>query len=86
MTLLFWSFVGCDGAMPWCDTCNEYRAPNSLKTDGHCAVCDSEVDGADLKEQGPVKAPWHFWLMVIALVLYLGWRLVEGAAWIFDRL
>ncbi len=74
--------------MPWCDSCDEYRAPNSLKTNGHCATCDSEVDVADLKEanQAPVKAPWHFWLMVIALVLYLGWRLVEGVIWIFDKI
>lgn len=74
--------------MPWCDSCDEYRAPNSLKTDGHCATCDSAVDVADLKEanQAPVKAPWHFWLMVIALVLYLGWRVVEGVIWIFDKI
>jgi hypothetical protein len=72
--------------MPWCDTCDEYRAPNSLKADGHCASCDSEVDVADLKEPAPVKAPWHFWLMVIALVIYLGWRMVEGVVWIFDKI
>jgi len=23
------------------------------------------------------KAPWHFKLMVVALVMYLGWRVVE---------
>ena len=72
--------------MPWCDSCDAYRAPNSLTTEGRCATCGSEVDGADLKEQGPVKAPWHFWVMVVALVLYLGWRLVDAVIWIIERI
>ena len=29
--------------------------------------------------------PWHFKLMLVALVLYLGWRGVQGVAWLFDR-
>jgi hypothetical protein len=28
------------------------------------------------------KAPWHFKLLVLALVLYLGWRLVDMVRWI----
>lgn len=24
------------------------------------------------------KVPWHFWVLVAAAVLYLGWRLVQG--------
>lgn len=69
--------------MPWCDSCDLYLTPNSLKTDGHCPTCDSPVDSADMKPatQAPTKVPWHFWVMVVALVGYLGWRLIEGVLW-----
>ncbi len=26
--------------------------------------------------------PWHFWVMLAALALYLGWRVVQGVAWL----
>ena len=70
--------------MPWCDTCNEYRTPNALTVEGHCATCESDVDSSDIVEQekSSTKAPWHFKLMVFALVVYLGWRLIEGVLWI----
>jgi hypothetical protein len=31
------------------------------------------------------RAPWHFKLLVVAIVLYLGWRAVEGVGWLLDR-
>ncbi len=31
------------------------------------------------------RAPWHFYLLIIALVVYLGWRLVQGIAWVAHR-
>lgn len=71
--------------MPWCDTCDAYRAPNALTADGHCSMCESEVDSADLAQPAPTKAPWHFWLMVIALVIYLGWRLIQGVIWMIGK-
>lgn len=67
--------------MPWCDECDLYLAPNAVEADGTCPTCDHEVDAADLKNQPTAKVPWHFWVMVVALVGYLGWRLVQGAAW-----
>ena len=30
------------------------------------------------------KIPWHFWVLVIALVVYLGWRLIQGIEWLFS--
>ncbi len=35
---------------------------------------DPDADGG--------KVPWHFWILVVALVLYLGWRLVQTAIWL----
>ena len=68
--------------MPWCDQCDVYLAPNATKADGGCPTCDGAVDTADLKIKAPTRAPWHFWLMVVALVAYLGWRLVQGMVWV----
>lgn len=71
--------------MPWCDTCDEYRAPTALTATGACAVCDSKVDVEDLRNPATTKAPWHFWVMIAALVVYLGWRLVQGIIWLIGR-
>ena len=71
--------------MPWCDSCDAYRAPTALTAEGSCNVCSEPVDTSDAKELTQAKAPWHFWLMVAALVLYLGWRLIEGGIWVADR-
>lgn len=32
------------------------------------------------------RPPWHFWVLVAAVVVYLGWRLVQGLAWVVDHL
>jgi hypothetical protein len=26
--------------------------------------------------------PWHFWVMLAALAIYLGWRVIQGIAWL----
>jgi hypothetical protein len=28
------------------------------------------------------KAPWHFKLLLVAVVLYLGWRLIQMISWV----
>lgn len=33
-------------------------------------------------EDEEVKAPLSFKIMIVLLVLYLGWRLVQGIAWL----
>jgi len=32
------------------------------------------------------RTPWSFWLLVGAATLYLGLRLVQGIAWVVERL
>ena len=46
--------------------------------DGSCPT-----SGAVIAE--PVKAPWHFKLMLLALTLYLGWRAWQGIDWLVHR-
>jgi hypothetical protein len=43
---------------------------------------DAAESGATPSEER-VKAPWHFWVLVAAVVIYLGWRLVQLIALAF---
>ncbi len=67
--------------MPWCETCDRFYNPSSVAPDGTCVSCGrfiAEPDDAD-EERG--RAPWHFWVLVAALVAYLGWRLIQVIIW-----
>ncbi len=64
--------------MPWCETCNTFHEPAALVGEGACPEC-----GAVIGE--PPKVPWHFKLLVVATVLYLGWRAWQGIAWLIGR-
>jgi hypothetical protein len=37
-------------------------------------------------DQEDLKTPFSFKLMVVLTVLYLGWRLVQGIAWVIRQL
>ena len=65
--------------MPWCEECAKYWTPNSMNDDGTCPTCGDQVtEPHDHDIVAPdERAPWHFKLMVAALALYLGWRLVD---------
>ena len=43
------------------------------------------VPGPGEEEGQPAKTPWHFKLMLVALAIYLGWRGVQGVAWLFNH-
>lgn len=75
--------------MPWCEPCAKYMAPSSMTEDGRCPTCGEAPEhyslsgrrlgsDLDLKElAGEEKAPWHFKVLVVLLVAYLGWRVVD---------
>ena len=68
--------------MPWCDDCQKYWAPSSMNDDGTCPRCGTDLDPPSRRRAAPSdvdvdvdeKAPWHFKLMVVALVVYLVYR------------
>lgn len=66
--------------MPWCEECSKYWTPTGVSADGSCPNCGGDLDGprqrteTELEEE---RAPWHFKLLVVALVVYLGWRLID---------
>ena len=67
--------------MPWCEECAKYYTPNSVNPDGSCPKCGDALQLAegveDDGDSADESAPWHFKLMVVAVVAYLGWRLVD---------
>jgi len=82
--------------MPWCDDCDRFYTPSTLSAAGDCPgghhVADPDEaphlvqSTADGREEEPdPKVPWHFWLLIIATVVYLGWRAIEGIAWVINR-
>ena len=70
--------------MPFCEECAKYWAPSAMKDDGTCPSCGRQleapktIDGKTLRELAgkEAKAPWHFKLLVVLLVLYLVWRVL----------
>ena len=65
--------------MPWCESCSKFFPPNTLEENGECPDC-----GAVIGE--PPKVPWHFKLLVVAVVLYLGFRAWQGVDWLIHHL
>jgi hypothetical protein len=50
-------------------------------------LSDHEIE--HIEEPPPeeeIKAPFTFKLMIALVVLYLGWRLVQGIMWVIERL
>ena len=77
--------------MPWCEECAKYWTPSAMHEDGTCPSCGRVVEAQkataknlDVKKLAAgdgddenVKAPWHFKLLMVLLVAYLGWRIVQ---------
>ena len=72
--------------MPWCETCSRFYNPNSLRADGSCPTCGRVVAAPSAGAEARERAPWHFWVLLAAVVAYLGWRLVQGVAWVVQGL
>lgn len=62
--------------MPWCDTCDRLVADDEL-VDGACPTCDTSL----LATQRP-PISWKFRLLIVATVVYLIWRAVQGVQWL----
>jgi len=78
---------------PPCDTVGQLgaRPPGEDVTDAdardRCPTCGTELDienGQDEKD-APVKAPWHFKVLVVGTVVYLGYRLYQGIGWLIHH-
>lgn len=77
--------------MPFCEDCAKYWAPATMAPDGSCPSCGRVLEqpkvqavarGGErpsLRELAgeDAKAPWHFKLLMVALAVYLAWRLLD---------
>jgi PHP family Zn ribbon phosphoesterase len=66
--------------MPWCEECQKYWTPTAMTPDGRCPTCGRDLEATVRDTEAKLadeKAPWHFKLLVVALVVYLGWRFVQ---------
>ena len=66
-----------DGTCPTCGQKLELRRPSR-----------SSADDAEPRDEAEARpgAPWHFKVLLVALVVYLGWRGVQGIDWIAQHL
>jgi hypothetical protein len=86
--------------VPWCTTCDRFLSPSTVLVDGACPTCGRTVDAgrarAGTAPDGPAAAasddrdavpvPWHLKLLLVALAVYLAYRLYQGVAWLIARL
>lgn len=72
--------------MPWCEGCDKFYNPNSIAPDGTCVQCGTFIAEPPADPDADSKVPWHFWLLVVAIVVYLGWRLIQLVAWLIAQL
>jgi uncharacterized paraquat-inducible protein A len=67
--------------MAWCDECDRVVEDNRLDENGACPTC-----GTVLTEPHRRPIPWTFKVMVVAFVVYLGYRGYQGIAWLAHHL
>ena len=64
--------------MPWCEECDERLQPEELAEDGTCPTCGH----VPLEHR---KSPWYFKFMLVATVIYLGYRAFQGVTWVIHH-
>jgi hypothetical protein len=72
--------------VPWCEDCAKYLTPTALNDDGTCPRCGrpvGDIEERAAEELGDESTPWHFKLLVGALAIYLGFRLIQMIGWLF---
>jgi uncharacterized paraquat-inducible protein A len=62
--------------VPWCDTCDRLVAEDDLDED-RCPTCATSLEEP---ERRPVT--WRLRLLLLATVVYLTWRFVQGVQWL----
>jgi len=82
--------------VPWCDACDRFLSPSTVKVDGTCPSCGRVVDPGhahepsaepdvartDDDDEDLPPIPWHLWLLAGALAVYLGYRAMQGIEWL----
>ena len=86
----FWnpSSMGRDGTCPTCGRSLDRPHVGLAPHPGDEADAPEVASAAEEEPVGEVddgerlRAPWHFKVLILALVIYLGWRLVQLIQWL----
>ncbi|HXW33201.1 MAG TPA: hypothetical protein VEJ87_01395 [Acidimicrobiales bacterium] len=62
----------------WCATCEQALEDDELTPEGNCPTCGESMLGRR-------KVPWTFKLMIVATVVYLGYRVYQGIGWLLHH-
>jgi uncharacterized paraquat-inducible protein A len=60
----------------WCEECDTLVEDEDLGEEGECPAC-----GTILADQERAPIPWYFKFMLLATVVYLGWRIYQLVHW-----
>jgi uncharacterized paraquat-inducible protein A len=66
--------------VPWCEECSELVEDEDLDEDGGCPRC-----GTPLVEEERRPIPWYFKAMIVASIVYLGYRTYQGVTWVIHH-
>jgi uncharacterized paraquat-inducible protein A len=66
--------------VPWCEDCDDLVEEDDLDEDGACPRC-----GTVLVDQPRRPVPWYFKAMLVATVVYLGYRTYQGVTWVIHH-
>jgi hypothetical protein len=62
--------------MPWCDDCSRFWNTPSMAPGGKCPTCGKVLT---VPRKG---VPWHFKVMLVALAIYMVYRIYWLAEWL----
>lgn len=66
----------------WCEECHRIVDPSAVSEDGLCPRCGNELLMADPTKVARRRVPWTFKFMIVATIVYLGYRAYQGIAWL----
>jgi hypothetical protein len=81
--------------VPWCPSCDRFLSPPTVTPEGTCPKCGRPVepgragpagaDDAPAAEEELPPVPRHLKFLGAAMVVYLGYRFLQGVEWVVHR-
>ena len=81
--------------MPWCPTCDRFLSPPTVTPEGTCPQCGRAVEAGRVRRPGGAAepppeeelppVPRHLKILGAAMVVYLGYRFLQGVEWVVHR-
>jgi hypothetical protein len=82
--------------VPWCPSCDRFLSPPTVTREGNCPKCGRPVEPGRARPPEPVPTPSageeelppvprHLKILGAAMVVYLGYRFLQGVEWVVHR-